>query len=186
LKTQHKTRITLLPKFFAVPTRWALARAGTLSYQPLSGDYLEFDPWHIRERFLGLNRDDQQLVRFLNDVGNWDLLPSLRIQDYWEWQETLTIAIANPATWQDKTSLMTPAKAHRLSYLPNYSISLTQDTRLNNAVLSCVDRSVLDAIIASIHFDRALLLRRRVNTKGTKRAKPVKKSSPPVNGRGMR
>jgi len=119
------------------------------------------DPWKVREKFVSMRRDEEQLLMFLNEIGSWDLLPSLSVRDYWEWQDIFEAIRSNPGNWRGLATSMSLSKGQRLSKVPNYHLLLQPQGEFKSAIFSCANHSVLDAMIASVHIDEAKLLRRR-------------------------
>jgi hypothetical protein len=144
-----------------MPARWTLSPKGTLVYAPAPTGLIEVDPWKVRDRFRFLQRNDEQLLKFLNEVGSWDSQPSLNVWDYWEWQDILSAVLSNLGSWREVASQINQEKAHRLSSVPNHYLALQPPGEFKNAIFSCANHSVLDAIIASVKLDEAKLLRRR-------------------------
>jgi hypothetical protein len=60
------------------------------------------DPWKLRERFLNLKHSDDQLLRFLNDIGTWDnSLGPFRPENIWSWQNAIKHMLLQPnRKWQ--------------------------------------------------------------------------------------
>jgi hypothetical protein len=161
--TKRQQTITLSVRFqcHAIPARWTFSANGRLVYAPARTGLIEVDPWKVRDRFLSLERNNEQLLKFLNEVGSWDLMPSLSAGDYWEWQEVLRTVLSRIGNWREVAVLINRDKAHRSFSVPNHYLALQPPGEFKNAIFSCANHSVLDAIIASVKLDEAKLLRRR-------------------------
>jgi len=177
---QHKITVSVRFQCQTIPARWTVGPKGALVYVPSATGVIEINPWKIREKFLALPKDDERLVGFLNEVGSWDFNPSCKTQDYWEWQDILKIALSNLKNWKERVSPLDPKKVRRLSCIPRHDIGLEPEGQFKDAVFSCANRSVLDAIIASIRFDESKRLRRRRSPIG----ETAKKSN--ARGAGIR
>lgn len=69
-------------------------------------DRAALDPWKVRDRFLGLKRSEDDLLRFLNDAGSWDRsLGPFQPQNIWGWQDAINDLLLHPDRgWQDTIS----------------------------------------------------------------------------------
>jgi hypothetical protein len=158
---QRAISVSIQLRCHALPARWATISPGVLSYAPMTIGRLAVDPWQVRENFISLQHDIEQLLNFLNSVGSWDLLPSANVRDYWEWQDIFKIVHLHPTNWRTAASDLDRDKLTRLSGIPSHHLTLESSRDLKKAIFSCSNLSVLDAIIASVHLDEAKLLRRR-------------------------
>ncbi len=148
----------------AIPARWAIVWPGTLSYRPARVGQIAIDPWEVRQTFISLSHDNEQLLDFLNSIGSWDLMPSVSIRDYWEWQQIFQTVDLHPTSWRTLIGEINREKFKRLCYIPNHYLALDRSGDFKKAIFSCANLSVLDAIIATVHFDEVKMLRRRART----------------------
>jgi len=138
--------------------------------------YVTLNPWQVRENFIALEHDSEQLLKFLNQVGSWDLMPSISVSDYWEWQEILRVIHSDPTGWRRAVSNLNHEKVKRLSSIPNHHLTIEALGEFKKATFSCANDSVLDAIIASVHVDEGKLLRQRPTTLRDAKKKLIKKA----------
>jgi hypothetical protein len=160
----------------AIPARWTINARGSLSYLPDSVGLIKIDPWKVRRTFLSLERNNEQLLTFLEEIGSWDLMPSRDVADYWEWQDIFRAVELSPMNWRKSVAAINQRKARRLAGFPNHRLILqSPSTELRKATLSCANHSVLDALIASLVVDEAKLLRRRPTVRHDKTNKTRKR-----------
>jgi hypothetical protein len=184
-KAQQKITMPLQLHCRAIAARWRVTPTGALSYSPLPSGEVELNPWEVRDKFLSLDQNTEELVTFLDGTGFWDPLPSSSVQDYWEWQDVFKAVVSHPRNWRDIVSSISPTKARRLSSVPKCHLSFTSNEKPEDVVVSCTSNSVLGAIVLSVFIDEAKRQRHRQRHSSNANTKPTKRKSSPRKTRKL-
>jgi hypothetical protein len=113
-KRQRSITVPIELQCYVIPARWGLSPLGVLSYSPLHVGRIAIDPWQVRDTFVKLRRETQQIIDFLNTVGSWDLMPSTSIDDYWEWQDILKAVLIQPHGWKASASIAASSEGYQI------------------------------------------------------------------------
>ena len=107
-----------------------------------------FDPWQLRDDFLGWRIEDWQAFFFM--AGGWSGSPYITQSDFAEWQQLLREALVRPAKdWRSLAGQFAPGKVSKLTG----SLRILFDWRRTFPAAKVVLPDSLTAIIATIQVD---------------------------------
>ena len=106
----QKLIIPAILKFEITPYLWSAGPSGRLKSQPESGFRGKFlDPWQVREDFLRLDSNRDEVLKFLNRTGQFyggsEVLHPVSIESVKEWRSLLGKLMLEPDFRSVSTSL---------------------------------------------------------------------------------
>ena len=117
-------------------------------------------PWKVREEFLRLDSDRDEILKFLNKTGQFygegdDVLHPVSIDAVKQWRNLVRDLMLEPdfTKWSRLLRLFPVEKTDGVVLASHFSIKFDWDQETPEVVMS--ERSTLGAMLATIHLDHA-------------------------------
>ncbi len=152
--------IPALLKFEITPCTWIAERSGRLKCQLHSvarGKFL--DPWQVREDFLRLDTDSDEVLKFLNNTGRFyggsDVLHPVSIESVKEWRTLIRRLMLQSdfRKWENLLEGFAEKKIEGVLLASHFLLRFDWGKRPPEVMLN--ERTTLSAILATIHLDHA-------------------------------
>jgi hypothetical protein len=152
--------IPTILNFETTPCEWTVDRRDRLSCQPKSASaHMLLKPWKVREEFLRLDSDRDEILKFLNKTGQFygenDVLHPVSVDSVKQWRNLLRDLMLERdfSKWERLLRVFPVQKVEVVVLASHFSIKFDWEQETPEVVMS--ERSTLGAMLATIHLDHA-------------------------------
>jgi hypothetical protein len=152
--------IPTILNFESTPCEWTVGRRDRLNCQSKSASApVLLKPWKVREKFLRLDSDRNEILKFLNETGQFyggsDALHPVSIGAVKQWRNLLQDLMLERdfSRWNNLLRLFPVEKVEGVVLASHFSIQFDWGQETPVVVMS--ERSTLGAMLATIHLDHA-------------------------------